>query len=362
MRQRRRIDPLLAGGVVLLLIVVALTAITPRPDDANHGLTASVYDEGPGGAATLRRLIEGVGLRTVTLEGETFRPDIGSARVVFMLGPAELVTGAEIDAIRSYLRAGGVVVLASDFTPFLTPLLEAFDVRVGSTTVARTRLSGALFAAPPAREIEVVRGRELRLGAAWEAIGTDGSAPTVAMRVEGKGLLIVTGSVIPFVTDGIDRADNARFAVALAAVSRGISGGPIAFDEYHHGVHPPPTIFAVVQRTWPGRALLLALVLLFGYVASLEYVRGFAGLVRRAGRQEIVRDRARRELHAGLARRAGLDPATPFAQVVERLGDVAPGRAEEAALLDAQLRRRLREAELVRTVARVATLLHEEAS
>jgi hypothetical protein len=140
-------------------------------------------------------------------------------------------------------------------------------------------------------------------------------------------------------------------------------------------------MLVLVERTWPGRALLFVLVAAFAFVAltgrrlgppqpldprpprsSLEYVRGFAGLVRRAGRQEIVRDRLRRELHAGLARGAGLDPATPFAQVVGRIRDAAPARADEAAAIDAQLGHRLREADLVRTVARVATLLREEGS
>lgn len=381
MKRRLRVDPLLIAGAVLLLLVIALIAVTPRPEDRNHGLTASVYDEGPGGAATFRRLVEAVGMRTVTLEGDTFTPRLESARVVFILRPSELVTAQDAAAIRSYLQTGGTVVVASDFAPLLAPLLEATDVRIGQpATAALTSLTGALFAAPPAREIETATGRELRLGAAWDAIGTDGRAPTVAMLTEGKGTLIVIGTVVPFVTDSLERADNARFAVALAA-SRGIAGGLVAFDEYHHGIHPAPTIFAVVQRTWPGRALLFALVLIFLYVAltgrrlgrpqpldprpprsSLEYVRGFAGLVRRAGRQEIVRDRARRELHAGLARRAGLDPATPFAEVVARLRESSAGRADEAALLDAHLQRRLRAPELVRTVARVATLLREEAT
>lgn len=381
MKKRLRFDPLLLLGAALLLIVIILTAMTPRSDDVDHGLTASVYDEGPGGAATLRRLIEAVGLRTVTLEGDTFTPRIEVARVLFMLRPSELVTPQDVAAVRSYLQAGGTVVAANDFTPYILPLLEAFDVRLGqSATIARTRLTGALFAAPPAREVDTTGGRELRLGAGWDAIGTDGRAPTVGMRTEGKGTLIVVGTVVPFTTDSLDRADNARFAVALAA-SRGPAGGPVAFDEYHHGVHPPPSILAVVQRTWPGRALLFAIVVVFLYVAltgrrlgrpqpldprpprsSLEYVRGFAGLVRRAGRQEIVRDRARRELHAGLARRQGLDPATPFAEVIERLRPVSAGRADEAASLDARLEHRLREPDLVRTVARVATLLREEAS
>jgi len=87
-----------------------------------------------------------------------------------------------------------------------------------------------------------------------------------------------------------------------------------------------------------------------------------AGLVRRAGHQEIVRDRLRRELHSGLARRTGLDPQTPFEQIVARIREGSPGRADEIAVLDAHLRRRLHEPELVRTVARVAALLREEAT
>jgi hypothetical protein len=61
-----------------------------------------------------------------------------------------------------------------------------------------------------------------------------------------------------------------------------------------------------------------------------------------------------------LARAHGLDPATPFADIVagQRVGSA--GRADESAALDARLGQRLREPELVRTVARVATLLHEE--
>jgi hypothetical protein len=84
--------------------------------------------------------------------------------------------------------------------------------------------------------------------------------------------------------------------------------------------------------------------------------------VRRAGRQEIVRDRARRELHAGLARAVGLDPATSFSAVVDRMRARSAARADEAALLDVQLQHRLRERDLVRSVARVSALLREEGS
>ena len=380
--KRRRIDPLLVAGALLVLLVIALTALgATGAAEKDRGRTASVYDEGPGGAATLRRLIEAVGMRTGTVEGDRFAPQVESARVLFMLQPSELVTVQDVAAVRSYLRDGGTLVVAHDFELLLQPLLESFDVHFAQhAPAARSRLAGALFAAPPARQIDTADGRELRLGPGWDPIGTDGRAPTVAMRTEGKGTLIVIGTVAPFLADNLGTADNARFAVALAA-SGSNAGGLVAFDEYHHGVHPPPSILAVIERTWPGRALLLAMIVVFAYVvltgrrlgppqpldprpprSSLEYVRGLAGLVRRAGHQEIVRDRLRRELRSGLARRTGLDPATPFELVLARFREGSAARADEAALLDAQLQRRLREPDLVRTVARVATLLREEAT
>jgi len=377
---KRRIDPLVAGGAALLVLTVILAAIGTRPDDVDHGPTASVYDEGQGGAATLRRLIEAVGAHTITLEGDRFVPSIEMARVLFMLRPSELVTVDDVAAVRAYLGDGGTVVVAHDFEPFVEPLLDSFDIHFAQGAASpRTRLSGALFAALPAREIDTGPGRELRLGPGWDPIGSDGRAPTAAMRIERGGTLIVVGSVAPFLTSGLPSADNARFAVALATAALA-SGGAVAFDEYHHGVHPPPSILAVVERTWPGRALLFAMIVVFAYVAltgrrlgppqpldprpprsSLEYVRGLAGLVRRAGHQEIVRDRLRRELHAGLARRTGLDPATPLEVMVARIREGSAGRADEVTLLDALLQRRLREPELVRTVGRVATVLREEA-
>jgi hypothetical protein len=376
----RRIDPLVFAGIALLALTIGLTALGARPDEADHGLTASVYDEGGGGAATLRRLIDAMGIRTTTLEGDRFAPQIADESVLFMLRPSELVTVQDVAAVRAYVDAGGTVVIAHDFEPLIEPLLAGFDIGFGTTAATQTfRLSGALFGAPPAREIQSLAGRELRLGTAWDPVGTDGQAPTVAMRTEGRGTIVVVGTSTPFLTESIANADNAHFAVALAAAAF-TANGAVAFDEYHHGVHPSPDILAVVERTWPGRALLFAGIVIFAYVAltgrrlgppmpldprpprsSLEYVRGFAGLVRRSGRQEIVRDRLLRELHQGLARRAGLDPATPFDRVVAQIGTVSATRAEEAAALDARLRRRLREAELVRTVAKVAALLREEA-
>src|SRR5207302_5210727 len=197
----------------------------------------------------------------------------------------------------------------------------------------------------------------------------------VALAGEGTGSLIVVGSVGPFLTAELGDADNGRFALGLAA-SAIARGRAVAFDEYHHGVHPSTDVLVLLTRTWPGRAMLFAGIAFFVYLlatgrrlgpaipldarpprSSLEYIRGFAGLVRRSGHGEIARRRLRRDLRGGLARALGLDPAMPFDRVLATLGAADRERAAEARAVDDALGRRLREDQLLRTVAQIERLV-----
>ena len=90
--------------------------------------------------------------------------------------------------------------------------------------------------------------------------------------------------------------------------------------------------------------------------SSLEYVRGFAGLVRRSGRGEIARRRLRRELHTALARASGLDPATPFERTLATVAAGNPARAARARAADEALGRPLRDDALLRTVREIQEL------
>jgi hypothetical protein len=132
----------------------------------------------------------------------------------------------------------------------------------------------------------------------------------------------------------------------------------------------------LLQNTWPGRALIFASLAGFLYLvlsgrrlgppvpldprparSSLEYIRGFAGLVRRSGRGEIARRRLRHDLRSGLARALGLDPAMPFDRVLATLAAADRERAAEARAVDDALGRRLREDQLLRTVGQIERLV-----
>ena len=157
-------------------------------------------------------------------------------------------------------------------------------------------------------------------------------------------------------------------------------GATVAFDEYHHGYHPSSDVFVLLEETWPGRALVFLAVVVLLYLvlsgrrlgppvpldtrparSSLEYIRGFAGLVRRSGHGEIARRRLRDDLHRGLARAFGLDPATPFDRVLAHVAATDRPRAAEARALDEALARPLRDDALLRTVAEIDSVTRGDA-
>lgn len=370
--KRPRIEPLyIASAVLLLLTVVVVLALGSGPA-GTESRSGSAYDESQGGAAALRRLVTSLGATARTIEGSAFDP--GDAKVLLLIGASELVTEGDVARIRDFVRTGGTAVVATDLGLAEGSLLSAYGIRVaGVAAPGRHDLASAAFADPPARSLVIDRGVTLA-GANADVIATDGRSPLVVAVREGSGLLVVSGSTWPFLSGGLADGDNARAVLALLRPALG--GRTLAFDEYHHGVHPSSDLLVLVERTWPGRALIFIAVVTLLYLAlsgrrlgppipltvrparsSLEYVRSFAGLVRRSGRGEIARRRLRADLRTGLARGLGLDPATPFDRVLVALAARDPDRAARARAADEALARPLRDAELLRTVGTIEQLL-----
>ena len=369
---RRRMNPLyLASAALAIFTVVVLIATTVAPSSA-ASRSGSLSDGGPGGATALRRYLEAMGATVSVAQGDSF--DATTGNVLLMIGASEIVTEPDAARVREFVRRGGTAIVATDLGLFEGALLGLFHfslagiARPGALTVA----TGA-FTNPPAREMHVDRAVTLQTPKEADVLASDGVSPVMASVREGNGLFVVIGSVWPFIGQGIGDADNARAILSL--VKPGLRGG-IVFDEYHHGAHPSSDVLVLVEHTWPGRALVFVAVLTLLYLvlsgrrigrpvplvsrparSSLEYVRGFAGLVRRSGRGEIARRRLRSDLHRGLARDLGLDPATPFDRIVATIGAQDRARAAEAHALDEALGRPLREEHLLRTVAQIERLI-----
>ena len=371
MKRLRRVHPLYWLALVLFIAALVASALTA---DTSGGVSrsASVFDAGPGGTAALRKYLEAMGASTTTVQGDTFAADPSQIGVLFMLGPSEQFTQFDALAVRRFVTAGGTAVLASDTGLLESALFDTFDVHVaGGLGPGRYPIGGVTFADPPAHEIAIDRGITLSLGEGRVPLASASGRTIVALAREGTGSLIVVGSVGPFLTADLGEADNGRFALALAApaIARGRA---VAFDEYHHGVHPTTDVLVLLTRTFPGRAMLFAGVAFFVYLvasgrrlgaaipldarpprSSLEYIRGFAGLVRRSGHGEIARRRFQRELRSALTRELGLDPETPIGDIVAEIATTDRERAARVRSLDDALSRPLREDALLRTVREI---------
>ena len=378
MKQLRRVHPLYYLALVLFIAALVASALTA---DSSGGVarSASVYDTGPGGTAALRNYFEAMGASTTTVQGDTFAADPSQVGVLFMLGPSEAFTQLDVVAVRRFVTGGGTAVLATDAGVFEGPLLDAFDVHVaGALGPGQYPVGGIAFANPPAHTIALDRGVTLSFGDGRVPLVSASGRTIVAMAREGSGSLIVVGSVAPFLTVDLGEADNGRFALALAAPAIA-SRRAVAFDEYHHGIHPTTDVLVLLTRTWPGRALVFAGLAFFLYLiasgrrlgpaipldprpprSSLEYIRGFAGLVRRSGHGEIARRRFRRELRSALAKELGLDPETPVGEVIAELATTDHPRAARARALDEALARPLRDDALLRTVREIGLVIGTE--
>ena len=372
----RRPSPLYLVALLLATLTVVFAFATVGAAPTSSGRTGSVYDDGAGGAAPLRRYLESMGASTTTIQGARFAPDASAASVLFILGATEAITPTDAESVKKFVSAGGTAVVATDLGLLERPLLDAFGVSITGLALPGTHpLASAVFADPPARALAVDRAGSLSIGPRALALASDGRTTIAAAVREGRGTFYIVASLGPFIAAGLGQADNARVALAFAhdAVAQ---GGTVAFDEYHHGFHPSADVLVLMQSTWPGRALVFAAVAGFLYLvlsgrrlgppipldprparSSLEYIRGFAGLVRRSGRGEIARRRLRRDLRGGLARALGLDPGMAFDRILATLAAADRGRAAEARAVDDALGRRLREDQLLRTVAQIERLV-----
>lgn len=376
----RRVNVLYALAALLFIGTVAFSVVTAgQTDPTGLERTASVYDEGPAGTAVLRRWLEGVGVRTTVIQGDLFQPRFEEARAVLLLGANELLTPADVSDLRDLVANGGTLVIATEAGISEGLLLDAFGVSLAEfVSLGQYEVVGPLGSLTAARQLSIDRGRTIDPGDRGIVTARSGDGPLAVTIREGGGRVHVIGSLAPFLSGQIAEADNGRFILALLddAIR---SGGVVAFDEYHHGAHPPADMLAVVQRTWPGRALVIAGILVFAFVAltgrrlgpplplehrparsSLDHVRAFAGLVRRSGHREIARERIRRELRQGIARELGLDPGAPAERLFGAFAAAHPERASEAREIDEDLARPLRDADLLRSVRRIDRVLRPD--
>ena len=368
----------LAFITVATFAFFAIVLVSVRPERSGSDVIPSYAstDAGPGGALALRRWLAGLGFETTTLQGRRFivPPEVA---VTVALGPLEPWSAEDAQALRRWIEQGGIAVVASDRSFFDEELFKAFGVALQDRPAGAIggEISPALDA-PPFRDLSTGTVRALRVVEPSAVLVGDGPRAILVERRIGSGRVYLSSAPDMFANSSLGAAQNDRLVLNLIG---GVSwGGVVAFDEFHHGDHLEPDLFALFTETAPGRAFLFAGLSTFIYLAlrgrrfgaplpleerpprsSLDYVRSFAGLLRRAGARSLAGDRLARSYRRRLARIAGVRSTASDADVVAALARSDPARGATARELLARLEHPLSDNDLLATVDRASLVVEE---
>jgi hypothetical protein len=337
---RARSSMVLLGISMVALLIGALslgTQHTPRP-------TGSSYSAEPNGAQGLYTWIESIGGSPVRLQEPAIREEQAPSTLV-VLQPETALDSADRDAFDAVPRRGGTLIVAGDSLPWL---LYARNLGVTVEPIrngeegARTP-DGSLYLPIEARyRVRADRATPLLIEA---------NGDWVALRMAYKqGSLIVLGTPQPLLNDGLRDDQTARFVYhqLLAGAST------VAFDEAHHSFAPlgvagaRVTVNQLLLTTAPGRAVVYAALLVFGYLflsgqrlgppvppraptetrrTMYEHVQMLANLYRRAGQFRTVRDAFSRH-YTRLLARGGARTPTQAAALAEAVLKIDSARSE----------------------------------
>ncbi|HYO68796.1 MAG TPA: DUF4350 domain-containing protein [Archangium sp.] len=335
-------------GVLVALALGLGLAVNQSPAPS---MLPSVDNPGPLGVRALYLYLQESDARVLTLREPFDGQELGdSIQTVVVAAPSKRpVTEEEAGALRSWVSRGGTLVylvsreakakqpqlddwLRISEGPMLAPDSEGLPPRERDLTGTTVRV---WVPVGPMRNVERLRvslDRGITVGRpeAVPLAGAKGAA--VVWRVpEGHGEVYVLAGTDLAENRRLELLDNLRFWDVLAA------RGPLAFDEYHHGVPPKPEppsarglwvfvaqgllvglLYAVSRGTrfGPPRPLVVE-----KHRSALEYVRSLGWLARRSKvERELVPELAR-QLRRHMHERLGIPltlPEDEAARMLER--------------------------------------------
>jgi hypothetical protein len=339
---------ILLGGVVVLIAIVVTLRGTATGDSPEH---SSASDAGNGTSA-LRLYAESLGHATGTVEGEYNLPSTPS--LMFVFKPTEGFSNAESQQLDGWLRAGNVVVYATEERD--AQLDSQFGLHLSSGGVA----AGAQPAAPIFGGVTSLSGASSALAfkpsPSQVPLLRNAHGDVLAVRMTvGSGQLIALTDPLVLCNGYLRLADNGRFAADLIALAP--SGGAVLFDEFHHGqiAGNAPTATAWVLTAW-GAALTLAVLIIVAGLAlrgrafgppiplrpsadrsSAEYAAAVGSLLHRTGARRVTLEALLSAARRSVAERVGLGNTTPAGQVLEAIAQRSPAAAAELSRAEAEL-------------------------
>ncbi len=216
-------------AALCILAVIAISSAIPPNDQTNP----SSRSAGSLGTLALYTWFSDLGLDVGRITGSF---DLTGSDVVFCYDPTVALTSSDVNAMMSFLRGGGdlILVVTPDSLADAAPLLGRLGVNPSATAG-----SGVATVAQPFDSTDRVQSVPVSTGLTFSD-----QAPLVPMLVEHNEVVVgvvhvgtggrayVLGDTQPLSNDGLRHPDSSFLALSLLQRAR---GGRISFDEYHHG-------------------------------------------------------------------------------------------------------------------------------
>jgi hypothetical protein len=339
---------ILFGTVIALIAIVVLLRGTATGDSPEH---SSASDAGNGTSA-LRLYAEALGYGTGSLEGDYNLPS--SPALMFIFKPTTGFSSVEAQQVDTWLRAGNVVVYATEQRD------PDLDTQFGLQPSSGSVDASAHAAAPIFGGVSTLSGassaQAFKPVASQAPLLRNVHGDVLAVRsAVGSGQLIAMTDPLVLCNGYLRLADNGRFAADLIALTP--NGGRVLFDEFHHGqiAGNAPTATAWVLTPW-GAALALAVLIIVAGLAlrgrafgpliplrqaadrsSAEYAAAVGSLLHRAGARRVTLETLLSATRRTVAERVGLGSGTPSGQVLETIAQRSPAAAAELSRAEAEL-------------------------
>jgi len=297
----------LIAAVIIVALVASVSLLNTTKDDF------STYNTAWNGASDAKGLAPGDGYTTRSVFALS---EIGSSGdgVLFMLNPSRSVSfsGSDVSTIRSFVRNGGVLVLANDVG-------NGNAVLSGLGVLGQARFNGSLLEDNVSRGVDAahplitdinasgltagVHVLYFNYGTALDVSGTNvtvlarsaptsylaahaggnvnattGAHPVLATLHYGNGRIVLLSDPSVFINNMLGRAGNQQLLTSmLANLTGGNTAVPIMFDESHRA--SPPVLSLLYDRINADDSVKYTVVVL----ASAAFVLGInaSALVRR---------------------------------------------------------------------------------
>jgi hypothetical protein len=347
MNRRRAVG---LGALILVIAVLVILRGTAAGDSPEH----SSASDGSSGTSALRYYAQALGHTTGSVEGDFALPSSPALLFVFTPSDTQGYSLSEAQQLHAWVSLGNVVVYAAENGD---PVL---DTEFGLHRSRGTVEAAAHAAAPILGGVGSLTGASKARSFAPSPMqvpllrNDKGDVLALTMAIT-SGKLIVTSDPLVLCNSYLKLADNGRFAADLIAMTP--NGGPVLFDEFHHGqvsAAAPPAV-AWVSTAW-GAALVLTVIVLFAGLAlrgrafgppiplrpradrsSAEYAAAVGSLLHRAGARRVTLETLLSATRRSVAERVGLGTDTPSGQLLETIAQRSPVAAADLSRAEAEL-------------------------